>query len=183
MDQTHIGYTYWQEPPRNAMPRVDVIQLPRAGRDGRRRRRGEPSCAVGTRRPVSRRRRSPFGGAREVVLPASTRTRDRPITSTSTIAARSPFEYSAQSAEPWVMVSPSRGTIDKEQRVAVSVDWSRAPVGERRVAAHVHRPERESHGRVRGRQQSRARRSATPSSVSSKERATSRWKQSTTRTR
>ena len=28
MDQTHIGYTYWQEPPRNTMPRVDVIQLP-----------------------------------------------------------------------------------------------------------------------------------------------------------
>src|SRR6185369_12565913 len=27
MDQTHIGYTYWQEPPRNVMPRVDVIQL------------------------------------------------------------------------------------------------------------------------------------------------------------
>ena len=26
MDQTHIGYTYWQEPPRNTMPRVDVIQ-------------------------------------------------------------------------------------------------------------------------------------------------------------
>ena len=28
MDQTHIGYTYWQEPPRNVMPRVDVIQVP-----------------------------------------------------------------------------------------------------------------------------------------------------------
>jgi hypothetical protein len=43
------------------------------------------------------------------------------------------FEYSAQSAEPWLTVSPSRGTIDREQRVAVSVDWSRAPGGERRV--------------------------------------------------
>src|SRR6185436_2526412 len=29
MDQTHIGYTYWQEPPRNVMPRVDVIHLPK----------------------------------------------------------------------------------------------------------------------------------------------------------
>ena len=28
MDQTHIGYTYWQEPPRSVMPRVDVIQVP-----------------------------------------------------------------------------------------------------------------------------------------------------------
>ena len=31
MDQTHIGYTYWQEPPRNVMPRVDVIHVPAAG--------------------------------------------------------------------------------------------------------------------------------------------------------
>ena len=30
MDQTHIGYTYWQEPPRNVMPRVDVIHVPAA---------------------------------------------------------------------------------------------------------------------------------------------------------
>jgi len=28
MDQTHIGYTYWQEPPRNVMPRVDLLQVP-----------------------------------------------------------------------------------------------------------------------------------------------------------
>ncbi len=27
MDQTHIGYAYWQEPPRNVMPRVDVIHV------------------------------------------------------------------------------------------------------------------------------------------------------------
>src|SRR6185503_21112239 len=34
MDQTHIGYTYWQEPPRNTMPRVDVIQVPVAAEMG-----------------------------------------------------------------------------------------------------------------------------------------------------
>src|SRR5206468_3995535 len=30
MDQTHIGYTYWQEPPRDAMPRLDEIHVPAA---------------------------------------------------------------------------------------------------------------------------------------------------------
>jgi len=34
MDQTHIGYTYWQEPPRNQMPRVDLIQVPAAAELG-----------------------------------------------------------------------------------------------------------------------------------------------------
>jgi hypothetical protein len=34
MDQTHIGYTYWQEPPKNTMPAVKEIELPRCRRYG-----------------------------------------------------------------------------------------------------------------------------------------------------
>src|SRR6185295_1494126 len=28
MDQTHIGYTYWQQPPQNKMPEVKEIEVP-----------------------------------------------------------------------------------------------------------------------------------------------------------
>ena len=34
MDQTHLGYTYWQQPLRNAMPAVQEIQVPAAGEMG-----------------------------------------------------------------------------------------------------------------------------------------------------
>lgn len=34
MDQTHIGYTYWQEPRRNAMPDTTKITVPNAGHLG-----------------------------------------------------------------------------------------------------------------------------------------------------
>ena len=34
MDQTHIGYTYWQQPVRNAMPAVQEIQIPARGEMG-----------------------------------------------------------------------------------------------------------------------------------------------------
>ena len=34
MDQTHIGYTYWQQPVRNAMPAVQEIQVPAAAEMG-----------------------------------------------------------------------------------------------------------------------------------------------------
>ena len=27
MDQTHIGYTYWQQPEKNAMPKVDICSF------------------------------------------------------------------------------------------------------------------------------------------------------------
>ncbi len=134
MDQTHIGYTYWQEPPRNTMPRVDVIQLPRAAEMG--------VAVVEANRPAPSGRGGgfpgaggpPFGGPREVVLPAFDPYSQQTYHVDVYNRGQSSFEYSVQSAEPWVIVAPSRGTIDKEQRVAVSVDWSRAPIGERRVA-------------------------------------------------
>ncbi len=31
MDQTHIGYTAWNDPPANVMPAVSWIQVPEAG--------------------------------------------------------------------------------------------------------------------------------------------------------
>src|SRR5579883_1057944 len=34
MDQTHIGYTFWQEPPRNVMPQVKELELPAASAMG-----------------------------------------------------------------------------------------------------------------------------------------------------
>src|SRR3974377_2450133 len=34
MDQTHIGYTYWNEPPRNAMPEVVELNIPAEGKMG-----------------------------------------------------------------------------------------------------------------------------------------------------
>src|SRR5262249_4156289 len=41
---------------------------------------------------------------------------------------QTPFQFSA-SAEPWVRIEPSRGTVTKEQRVSVSIDWTRVPQG------------------------------------------------------
>ena len=34
MDQTHIGYTFWNEPPLNAMPAVTEVQVPEKGTIG-----------------------------------------------------------------------------------------------------------------------------------------------------
>ena len=39
MDQTHIGYTSWQDPPQNVMPKVTEIEVPaeaQIGSDSRR---------------------------------------------------------------------------------------------------------------------------------------------------
>ena len=137
MDQTHIGYTYWQEPPRNTMPRVDRIQLPVGADMG-------VSVVEQNRAPTGR------GGGRPGRRPASRRasslcrrsihTRDRRFTSTSTIAAPTPFTYSAKASQPWVTITPTSGSVRGEQRLAVSVDWTRAPIGTTRVPITISGP-------------------------------------------
>jgi hypothetical protein len=42
---------------------------------------------------------------------------------------RTAFEFTAQTTQPWIRLSATRGKIDKEERLWVSVDWSKAPKG------------------------------------------------------
>ncbi|GIF04262.1 glycosyl hydrolase 115 family protein [Actinoplanes siamensis] len=40
-----------------------------------------------------------------------------------------PFRYRITAGQPWVHVTPASGTVDKQIRAGVSVDWRRAPAG------------------------------------------------------
>ncbi|MGH7616969.1 MAG: glycosyl hydrolase 115 family protein [Gemmatimonadaceae bacterium] len=136
MDQTHIGYTYWQEPPHNTMPRVDVIQnakpadmgvavveqnrVPFAGRGGRGGAGGPPPGFQ-------------FGGRGNVALPTFDNYQRQTFHVDVYNRGLTPFAFTAQAAEPWVIVTPSKGSVTKEQRVSVSIDWTRAPKGDRTV--------------------------------------------------
>jgi hypothetical protein len=127
MDQTHIGYTYWQEPPRNVMPRVDVIQVPVAAEMG-----------------VAYEGQAPRGGPAQGAPPTGPRSREPVLPEFDTYSRAShyievynrgqtPFEFEAHAAEPWVIVTPARGRVDKEQRLTVSIDWDRVPNGTHKV--------------------------------------------------
>ena len=70
----------------------------------------------------------------------------------------------------------------RRQRVAVSVDWTRAPAGERKVPITFTGPNNVALGRCRPSSAIPRRRSAIRSSGSSRATATCRWKPSTTRT-
>jgi hypothetical protein len=127
MDQTHIGYTYWQEPPRNVMPRVDVIQVPEPAEMG-------VSVVELNRATPPRRSGFPGGGPPRGMfgpptLPAFDPYQQQTYHFDVYNRGSTPFQFSAEPGEPWVTVSPASGTVDQEVRVAVSVDWSRAPGG------------------------------------------------------
>jgi Glycosyl hydrolase family 115/Gylcosyl hydrolase family 115 C-terminal domain len=50
------------------------------------------------------------------------------------------FDYSIHAAQPWVMVSSSSGTVAKQVRVTVHIDWSHAPKGTTTVPITVSGP-------------------------------------------
>jgi len=139
MDQTHIGYTYWQEPPRNVMPRVDVIQLPHVADMG-------VAMVEQNRAAPTGRRGGPGGqavglpGFRAPELPAFDPYQRQTYHLDIFAKGDIPFDYTVQTGEPWLVVSPAHGRVVTEQRVALSVDWTRAPSGRQRVPITVSGP-------------------------------------------
>ena len=114
MDQTHIGYTYWQEPPRNSMPTLKEIQLPVAASMGV---AIEGSAAAWP------------GASEDAVLPAfDTFNRQQRYVDVFN-KGTTPFEFTATASAPWIVLSAAKGKVEKEQRLLVSVDWAKAPKG------------------------------------------------------
>ncbi|HEU0054937.1 MAG TPA: glycosyl hydrolase 115 family protein, partial [Longimicrobium sp.] len=117
MDQTHIGYTYWQEPPRNQMPRVDVIQVPAAAE------MGVALDGSGRWWPAERDSAvlAPFeegqhaGRMIEVFNRGST-----------------PFDLTVTIPVPWLtaMYTPRIAT---QQSIPLTIDWQNVPPGTHRV--------------------------------------------------
>jgi hypothetical protein len=114
MDQTHIGYTYWQQPPSNTMPEVKEIELP-------------ASAAMGFAIEG-------FAGAWPMVkvspvLPGFD-VFNRPKRFMDIFnRGQAPFEFTAHASAPWIVLSAGKGTVEREQRLWVSVDWSKVPRG------------------------------------------------------
>jgi hypothetical protein len=114
MDQTHIGYTGWQQPPKNNMPNVTEIEIP-----------GPAAMGVAIEGSASAWPGSPDAPA----LPQFD-VFNQPRYSIDVFnRGKTPFEFSALASAPWIRLNPPRGRVEKEQRIEVSVDWNQAPAG------------------------------------------------------
>ena len=119
MDQTHIGYTYWQEPPRDVMPRVDEIHVPVPAQMGVEIEGGETPSLLG-RPPTPR---------RAPTLPTFDNFQRQAYYIEVYDRGQTPFDYAVTSGAPWLAITPRWGTVRRDQRLWVSVDWKTAPVG------------------------------------------------------
>ena len=125
MDQTHIGYTYWQQPDRNAMPAIQTIALPTAA---------EMGVAIEGATQWWPNEKN------EAVLPAFDPYHQQVYYLEIFNRGQMPFEYSAQVEAPWIKIDKAKGKVGIEERLQVSIDWKSAPIGIRRVPITVTGP-------------------------------------------
>jgi hypothetical protein len=106
MDQTHIGYTSWQQPDVNVAPKVQKISVPEGAKMG-----VALEDALATSQGVLS--FDAFNQQRKYIDVYRT--------------GKLPFDFSAKASFPWIAVNPTHGTVDADQRLWVTIDWNNAP--------------------------------------------------------
>ncbi|WUR14771.1 glycosyl hydrolase 115 family protein [[Empedobacter] haloabium] len=113
MAQTHLGYTYWNQPPVNVMPPVSEVQ-PKAGAD------------LGIAVEGSERA---WPDSEPLALPAldlhERRARHLDIFNRGT----RPFGFTLRVVEPWLVADVTSGTVRATQRIEVDARWDEVPAG------------------------------------------------------
>ena len=125
MDQTHIGYTFWNQPVRNAMPAIQELQAPIQSEMGV---AIEGSEATWPDNP------------REAVLPSLNVYDQQPRYFEIFNRGETPFPFTIEASDRWLKVSLARGVVTREQRVWVSIDWNAVPPGVSRGSITVSGP-------------------------------------------
>jgi hypothetical protein len=119
MDQSHIGYTSWRDPPENTMNaiRLTEIDVPAPAALG--------IAVQGSNLAWPR----PEATEAPPALPKfDSLNRQRQFIDVFN-RGLTPFEFAATPAAPWIVLSEAKGTVAKETRLWVTVDWNRAPRG------------------------------------------------------
>ncbi|WP_207510639.1 glycosyl hydrolase 115 family protein [Longitalea luteola] len=129
MDQTHIGYTYWQQPPANKMPAVKTI-TPVAG------------AAMGI--AIEGSELAWPGNSDSATLPGFYSQNPQKHYFEIFNKGASPFNYSIRSAKPWLQFSSASGRTDKEKRIWVQVNWPAVPMGTHRIPVTITGPDKQA---------------------------------------
>ncbi len=116
MNQTHIGYTYWQQPEKNVMPEVKIIQE-----------KSNPSMGVAVEGSTNY--RPSYQG--DLVLPLFDAFNEQSYYIDIFNQGNKSFSFEIVPGQPWIKVSETKGKVETEKRILVQVDWAKAPDGEK----------------------------------------------------
>jgi len=117
MDQSHLGYTSWQDPPTNSLRaiRLDVMRVPDSGAMGVAIEGSELSW--------------PDSTGTTAVLPEFDAFNRQTHYIDVFNRGKGPFYFRASSKEPWIRISDKRDSVKLQTRIWISIDWDKAPHG------------------------------------------------------
>jgi hypothetical protein len=116
MDQTHIGYTSWADPPHNNTNalRLTQIDVP-------------PAAALGV--AVEGSVSAWPGPTNNAALPPFDVFNRQHYHIDVFNKGKAPLDYSITANQPWILLNATNGTLRKDKRVRVSVNWTNIPAG------------------------------------------------------
>lgn len=131
MDQVHIGYTSWQDPRTNIMPRVREVTAgaaPALGVAVEGSAQAWPAATAPQTPPTA----APNAGAGPASAPTLPRMdafnrQERAIDIFN--RGQGALAFTAKATEAWITLSKTSGEVTKEERILVGVDWAKAPRG------------------------------------------------------
>ncbi|MBN2426579.1 MAG: glycosyl hydrolase 115 family protein [Calditrichaceae bacterium] len=129
MDQTHIGYTYWQQPEVNIMPSVERISTPVSKSMG--------VAIEGSKKwwPGN------WPGNHDIArLPEFDPYHRQSYYIEIYNLGNIPFDYEIVPEMSWVKINQPKGKISSELRTWVSIDWDKAPKGDHLVPVTINGP-------------------------------------------
>ena len=116
MDQSHIGYTSWRDPAHNNLDAIKLtnIDIPDA-------------AALGV--AVESSEAAWPGATNPVVLPAfdAFNRQDRFIDIFN--KGKAPFNFKAKTGKSWIVLSETKGMVEKDKRLWVGIRWDKVPKG------------------------------------------------------
>jgi hypothetical protein len=116
MDQSHVGYRGWRDPPENTLDAIKLtrIDVPQAAAMGVAVEGSESAWPVDSGVPILPQFDS-FNRQRHYIDVFNKGT--------------APFQFSASADKSWIQIDRSSGTIQQDDRLWISVDWERASKG------------------------------------------------------
>lgn len=122
MDQTHISYTYWQQPEKDLLPEIKQVNAS-----------GLAMIGVSVEGSES----SWPGETLQATLPEFDSFHQQKYFIDIFNKGTGSFTYSVTTNAPWIMVSNSNGVVKSEERIIVSIDWKKIPAGKQESSLQI----------------------------------------------
>ena len=124
MDQSHIGYKTWRDPPRNNMDAIKLVEIEAPS---------TPEMGIAVDGSDS----AWPGAPGDPALPQFDALNRQHHSIDVFDKGKTPFLFAAAVSDPWIVLSETSGTVEKDKRLWVSVDWNKLPSGTTRGSVRI----------------------------------------------